>query len=194
MASLIPRVARWGSHLVIWTVVLVPTVLEMVRGWRPLYSDDATITLRSYEILSLHPPLVGQYSSISPGSGHILFDPGPLQYVLLSVPTHIDHLQGGLWGSALAYGLVLSVAVEAMWSVRRWLACVLVALAVVDLAWTVPSVFGHQIWNPDFGLIFLSRRSSWRSRSRLARSGGGPSWCSRHRSQLRRSCSMPCLL
>jgi hypothetical protein len=155
MASLIPRVARWGSHLVIWTVVLVPTVLEMVRGWRPLYSDDATITLRSYEILSLHPPLVGQYSSISPGSGHILFDPGPLQYVLLSVPTHIDHLQGGLWGSALAYGLVLSVAVEAMWSVRRWLACVLVALAVVDLAWTVPSVFGHQIWNPDFGLIFL---------------------------------------
>ena len=151
----IDRVARIGSHLVIWTIVLVPIVLEMIRGWRPLYSDDATITLRSYEILSLHPPLVGQYSSISPGSGHILFDPGPLQYVLLAVPTHIDHLQGGLWGSALVYGLVLSVAVEAMWSLRRWLACVLVALAVVDLAWTAPSVFGDQIWNPDFGLPFL---------------------------------------
>ena len=148
-------VARIGSHVVIWIVVLVPTVLELVRGWRPLYSDDATITLRSYQVLSSHPPLLGQYSSISGGSGHILFDPGPLQYVLLAVPTHIDRLQGGLWGSALVCGLVLSVAVEAMWSSRRWLACVLVALAVVDLAWTAPSVFDHQIWNPDFGLIFL---------------------------------------
>ena len=156
MASLgrvrIGLVGRIGSHLVIWTIVLVPTVLEMIRGWQPLYSDDATITLRSYEILSLHPPLLGQFSRIS---SHISFDPGPLQYVFLAVPTHIDHLQGGLWGSALVCGLVLSVAVEAMWSLRRWLGCVLVALAVVDLAWTAPSVFDHQIWNPDFGLIFL---------------------------------------
>jgi hypothetical protein len=120
-----------------------------------LYQDDATITFRSYQILSLHPSLVGQYSTISLGTGHILFDPGPLQYVLLAVPVHIDRLQGGLWGSALVCGLVLSVAVEAMWSLRRWLACVLVALAVVDLAWTAPSIFDHQIWNPDFGLIFL---------------------------------------
>ena len=132
-----------------------PNRSRLFRGWRPLFSDDATITLRSYEILSLHPPLVGQYSTISPGSGHILFDPGPLQYVLLAVPTYIDRFQGGLWGSALVCGLVLSVAVEAMWSLHRWFACVIVALAVVDLAWTAPSVFDHQIWNPNFGLIFL---------------------------------------
>jgi len=75
--------------------------------------------------------------------------------VLLTVPIHVDHLQGALWGSALIVGLVLSVAVEAMWSVRRWLACVLVALAVADLAWTVPSVFGHQLWNANFGMAFL---------------------------------------
>jgi hypothetical protein len=98
---------------------------------------------------------VGQYSTISGGSGHILFDPGPLQYVLLTFPIHIDHLQGGLWGSALLYAAVLSIAVEAMWFVGRWLACVFVAVAVVDLAWTVPSVFGQQIWNPDFGLPIL---------------------------------------
>jgi hypothetical protein len=151
----IGAVARVGSHLVIWIIVLVPTVLEVIRGWRPLYSDDATITLRSFEIFSLHPPMVGQYSTTSPGSGHVLFDPGPLQYALLAVPTQIDRLRGSLWGSALVCGFVLSVAVEAMWSLRRWLACVLVALAVADLAWTVPSVFDHQIWNPDFGVIFL---------------------------------------
>ncbi len=151
----VDRVARVGSHVLIWAIVFVPTFMELFRGWRPLIGDDATITLRSFEILSLHPPLLGQYSTVSGGSGHILFDPGPLQYVLLTLPIHIDHLQGGLWGSALIYAVVLSLAVEAMWSVGRWLACVLVALAVVDLAWTVPSVFGHQIWNPDFGLPFL---------------------------------------
>jgi hypothetical protein len=146
--------ARVGSHLVIWTVVLVPTVIETIRGWRPLWPDDATITLRSYQVLSLHPPLVGMHSDVGV-PGHILYDLGPLQFVLLTVPIHIDHLQGALWGSALIVGLVLSVAVEAMWSVRRWLACVFVALAVADLAWTVPSVFGHQLLNANFGLVFL---------------------------------------
>jgi hypothetical protein len=150
----VARIARIGSHVVIWTIVLVPTVIEMVRGWRPLLGDDATITLRAYQVFSLHPPLVGMHSDAQI-PGHILYDLGPLQFVLLTVPVHIDHLQGALWGSTLLLGLVLSVAVEAMWSVRRWLACVLVALAVADLAWTVPSVFGHQLWNANFGLVFL---------------------------------------
>lgn len=150
----VDRIAHIGSHVVIWTIVLVPTVIEMIRGWRPLLGDDATITLRSYQVLSMHPPLVGMQSEAGI-AGHSLYNLGPLQYVLLAVPIHIDHLQGALWGSALILGLVLSVAVEATWSVRRWLACVLVALAVADLAWTVPSVFGHQLWNANFGLAFL---------------------------------------
>ena len=148
------RIARIGSHVVVWTIVLVPTIVEMARGWRPLLGDDATITLRAYQVLSLHPPLVGMHSDAQI-PGHILYDLGPLQFALLSVPVHIDHAQGALWGSALILGAVLSVAIEAMWSVRRWFACVLVALAVADLAWTVPSVFGHQLWNANFGLVFL---------------------------------------
>ena len=150
----VDRVARIGSHVVIWTIVLVPTVIKMIRGWRPLVGDDATITLRAYQVLSLHPPLVGMHSDAYV-PGHILYDPGPLQFVLLAVPVHIDHLQGSLWGSTLLVGLALSLAVEAMWSVRRWLGCVLVALAVADLAWAWPSVVGHQLWNPNFGLFFM---------------------------------------
>ena len=42
-----------------------------------------------------------------------------------------------------------------MWSLGRWLGCVLVTLGVVDLAWTVPATFGHPTWNPAFGLPFL---------------------------------------
>jgi hypothetical protein len=150
----IDRIARIGSHVVIWTIVLVPTVIEMTRGWRPLIGDDSTIALRSYQVLTLHPPLVGMHSDAQV-PGHILYDLGPLQFVLLSIPVRIDHLQGALWGSALIVGLVLSLAVEALWSVRRWWACVVLGLAVADLAWTVPSVFGHQLWNANFGLAFL---------------------------------------
>jgi hypothetical protein len=153
-AQSVGRIARVGSHIVIWTIVSVPAVIEMIRGWRPLLGDDATVTLRSYQVLSLHPPLVGMRSDAGV-PGHLLYELGPLQFVLLTVPVHIDHLQGALWGSAIIMGLLLSVAVEAIWSTRRWLGCVFVALFVADIAWTAPSVFAHGLWTPDFGLVFL---------------------------------------
>lgn len=157
-----PRIAdrpalaiRALSHLAIWAVILVPTVSEMARGWRAL-QDDATISLRSYQVLSLHPPLLGQFSTASYWSGHTLFDPGPLLYWLLSVPVHLDPARGGLWGAALCCGLVLSAAVEAVWSTGYRLAAGVVAVAVVDLAWVLPEAFAHLIWNPYFGLVFLA--------------------------------------
>src|ERR1700683_483121 len=106
------------SHLSIWTVVTLPVVIEMTRHWRAL-CDDATISMQSYRVLSVHSPLVGQFSTASLGTGHLLYDPGPLQYWLLSVPVHIDRAQGALWGAALIFGLVLSLGVEALWSTDR---------------------------------------------------------------------------
>jgi len=150
----VDRLARVGSHVLIWSIVLVPTIVEMSRGWQPLLGDDATITLRSYQVLSLHPPLVGMHSTVV-HNGHSLYDLGPLQFVLLTIPVHLDHLQGALWGTALIIGLVLSVAVEALWSTGRWMGCVILALATADLAWTAASLFGHQLWNDNFSLIFL---------------------------------------
>ncbi len=147
--------ARVLSHLAVWTVILVPTVLEMARGWRAL-DDDATISLRSYQVLSLHPPLLGQFSTVSYGTGHLLFDPGPLLYWLLAIPVHLDPAQGGLWGGALCCGLALSVAVEAVWSKAGWLGAAVMAFVLVDLAWLLPDVFAHAMWNPFFGLLFLT--------------------------------------
>lgn len=147
------KVTRVGSHLVVWTLVVVPTILELVRGWRPL-NDDATISFRAYQVLSAHPPLLGQYQSVSAGAAHIAYDLGPLQYVLLSIPTHLDHLHG-LWGAAICWGVVLSLAIEAIWSTGKWLGCLVVALGVANLAVTVPSLFGNEMWNPNFGVVFL---------------------------------------
>ena len=147
-------VARIGSHVVIWTVVLVPTVIELIRGWRPLLGDDATIALRSYQVLSLHPPLVGMHSDARL-AGHVLYDLGPLQFVLLTVPS-TSTICRGRCGFGPRRRTVLSVAVEADVVRASVEGCVLiVSLAVADLAWTVPSVFAHQLWNANFGLAFL---------------------------------------
>jgi hypothetical protein len=155
VADRVASAARVLSHLAIWAVILVPTVTELARGWRAL-QDDATISLRSYEVLSLHPPLLGQFSTASYWSGHTIFDPGPLLYWLLTIPVHLDPARGGLWGAALGCGLVLSVAFEAVWTSGHRLAGAVVAVAVVDLAWTLPEAFAHLIWNPYFGLMFLA--------------------------------------
>ena len=83
---------RLFSHLVIWAVVLIPTIIEMSRGWIAVL-DEATISLRSFQVFSLHPPLLGQYSTTSESVGHLIFDPGPLQYWLLAVPVRIDQVR-----------------------------------------------------------------------------------------------------
>jgi hypothetical protein len=149
-----PTVVRIMSHLVVWSVVLLPATIEVARGWRPL-GDDATIALQSFRVLSLHPPLLGQYSTISRGAEHVLFDPGPMQYVLLAIPTRVDGLQGTLWGAALISGLVLSIAVEALWRVGYWFGCAAVAFCLANVAWLNPGVVERLLWNPNMGLPFV---------------------------------------
>ncbi len=105
-------VVRVTRHLAIWAAILIPTAMEMARGWRPLL-DDATISARSYEVLSLHSPLPGQFSqaSFSHGStsaSHLIFSPGPLQYWLLALLVHLDPIQGALWAAALWSGAILA--------------------------------------------------------------------------------------
>jgi hypothetical protein len=145
---------RIGSHSAIWTAVLVPVLLELSRGWRAL-QDDATISIRTFETFSFNPPLLGQFSTSSIGSGHLLFDPGPLQYWLLAIPVRIDPSQGVLWGGALVIGLVLSLGVEALWRSDHVVACGVLGLAILDLAWAIPSVFNRPMWNPNFSIPFL---------------------------------------
>jgi hypothetical protein len=149
-----PVGARLFSHLVIWTVVLIPTITEMARGWIAVL-DQATISLRAFQVFSLHPPLLGQYSTTSESVGHLIYDPGPLQFWLLAVPVRIDPGQGALWGSALLVGLVLSLAVEALWATGHRRACGVMGVAVLVLAWSLPQLFAQPAWNPYFGLVFL---------------------------------------
>jgi hypothetical protein len=143
-----------ASHIAVWLAVVVPTVQELIAGWRPL-DDNAAIAVRAYQSLSLHPPLVGQATAAAVGTGHTLYDPGPLLFYVLALPVRISPTYGLLIGAMILVGLVLSVAIEAAWSAGQWVAGALVALTVLDLLWLMPTVFQSLPWNAYFPLPFL---------------------------------------
>jgi hypothetical protein len=148
------QLVRVTTHVTIWVLVLAPVVIEIHRGWRAI-QDNATISIRSYQALSLHPPLLGQFSTLSRDTGHFLYDPGPLQYWLLAIPVHLSPSNGALWGAALLIGLALSLSIEALWrSGDRW-ACGIIGLATFTIACLIPRVLAAPTWNPYFGLCFV---------------------------------------
>src|ERR1700678_317979 len=113
---LVPLLLRLGSHAVVWTLVLVPTVIQMADGWRAV-RDDAMISIGAYRVFSSHSPTVGVWSQASQGRHHAFYDLGPLLFWLLAVPVRLDPDHGAIWGAALLCGAALSLSVEAAWSV-----------------------------------------------------------------------------
>ncbi|HXZ74002.1 MAG TPA: hypothetical protein VEH31_24445, partial [Streptosporangiaceae bacterium] len=123
---------------------------SIAKGWRPV-SDNAGIALRSWDVLTAHGPLVGQATRLTGG----VYDPGPLQYWLLTVPVHIDPLHGVLWGAALWCMVASSIAVEAAWSVAGVLGGLTAAAIILGaLAW-IPDIALLPCWNPWFGMMFF---------------------------------------
>src|SRR5215471_1100852 len=112
-----PGVAvRLTAHIAVWVPFVYALVRSLERGWVAL-SDAAIIALRSWDVLTAHGPLVGQATRL----GHGMFDLGPLEYWLLTVPVHLDPRHGSLWGAALWCMLAGSLAIEAAWSVAGML-------------------------------------------------------------------------
>jgi hypothetical protein len=68
--------------------VIVSTVHGVVDGWAP-YFDRAYIAASSYDVLSLHPPLIGRYTLSSGVTGHPTYSLGPLLYWLLAAPVRL---------------------------------------------------------------------------------------------------------
>ena len=146
------RLVRIAPHLLVWTLLLVPTIRSMARGWRPL-SDDAAIAIGAWRALSLHPPLIGQLTSAAGGAN--ASDPGPLEYWLLAPFAHLDPGQGVLLGSAILCAVILSVTIHVLWkNVGAW-ATIIFSLVIADLAITSPTPFLDPVWNNAFGLFWF---------------------------------------
>ncbi len=143
-----------ACHLAVWAAVLAGSLAEIASGWRP-FGDNAAIAARAHQVFSAHPPLLGLASAASYRTGHPVFDPGPMLFYLVSLPVRADPAHGLMWGAAVVCGIVLSVALEAAWSVAGWLGGALVAFVVLDMVWLTPLVFDNLPWNASFAAAFF---------------------------------------
>jgi hypothetical protein len=143
-----------ASYLVMWSVLLVPTIRSMARGWRPL-GDDAAIGIGAWRALTLHPPLLGTATAITGGKITSVSDPGPLEFWLLGPFVHLYPGQGLLLGSALLCAGVLSLSVHLLWRACGPWAAAVFSLVVADLAITSPTPFLDPVWNSSFGFLWF---------------------------------------
>jgi hypothetical protein len=140
--------------------IVVTTAQAVGAHWIPC-SDDGIIALRAFDVLSTHPPLVGQYSQTSTLIHHPVYSLGPMLYWVLAVPAHV----GGT-AIVLTMGLVnvaCGVAVVALAGRRGGVGLALAtAVAMVLLYRSLPAEVPYEVWNcwaglyPFAALLFLA--------------------------------------
>jgi hypothetical protein len=141
---------RVVAHLAVWAPYVYSLARSLQNGWVAA-SDDSVIALRSWDVLSAHGPLLGQASRFGPR----VFDLGPIQYWLQSVPVHIDPGHGVLWGAALWCMVGASLAVEAAWSVGGGYVAVGASAVILGMVLWIPQAAVVPLWNPWFGMVFF---------------------------------------
>ncbi len=147
------RLLRVAGHLAVWLPLLFATFRNLRHHWVPL-ADDAHLSLWAFRVFTLHPPLFGSVSMLSP-IGHPIFDPGPLFTYLLAMPVRIDPATGILWGSALVAGLLGSLSVELGGRSFGWRVAAGIGGAMSLLIACLPIVGLHLVWNPYLGLFVV---------------------------------------
>ena len=144
---------RVVCHLAAELPIVVFGIVELARGWRPLF-DNAVLALRSWQVFGPHSPLVGHQMAVSV-DGHAVFGPGPLQSWILAVPVRIDPAQGALWGGVIAVVVAVALGVEASWAVGGWPAAATASASVLVFALVRPELVLDVVWNVWFALLFL---------------------------------------
>ncbi len=141
---------RAVAHLAAWAPYLYGLAKSLASGWVAT-SDNGVIALRSLDVLTTHGPLVGQATRL--GSG--VFDLGPLEYWLLTLPAHMDAAHGVLWGATLWCLVAASLIVEAAWAVGGVFPALAASAVVLGVAAWIPAVTMLPCWNPWLGLVFF---------------------------------------
>ncbi|MCL2586562.1 MAG: hypothetical protein FWE35_29390 [Streptosporangiales bacterium] len=142
--------SRAVCHAAAWAPFVLAAGFLLRRGWQPV-ADGAAITIRSWDVLSAHGPLAGQATELA----HGVFDPGPLEYWLLSIPVHLDPAHGSLWGGALWCMIAASLAIEAAWAAGGRLGGLVASGTVLAITAWMPGITLQPYWNPWFGVMFL---------------------------------------
>src|SRR5215469_2526585 len=150
MALSRPTAFRGAAHLVTWLPFIYGAASSVWNGWRPV-SDTAGIALRSWDVIYRNGPEEGQATRLARG----VYDLGPLQYWLETVPVHLDPMHGVLWGGALWCMVACSLTIEAAWSVSRQFGGLVAAAAILGLLLWIPAITSLPCWNPWFGMMYF---------------------------------------
>ena len=153
-------VAAWfGDHglvlaagLIAALPVIVSTGHALAHEWIPV-GDNASTAVRSYDVLSAHSPLVGQWSTSSAVVGQPIYSLGPLLNWLLAFPAHLGN---PAW-LALTMGVVnaaSAVLCVALAHRRGGIALTIVAaVAVAVMSRSLGGEAMHSLWNRSAALL-----------------------------------------
>jgi hypothetical protein len=125
-------------------------------GWLPS-SDWAVPVVLAWDTFSKHPPVIGQWTSLSEYGSKNVFQLGPLQFWLLAVPEHLfaPSPVGVLIGSALVATSAVVVALVVAWR-RGGVQYLALATAVMAL---LLNGLGPQVirdpYNPSIAVVCL---------------------------------------
>lgn len=135
----------------------VPVIVSVIRalsaGWVPV-GDRAIIAARSFDVLTLHPPLLGQYSAS--GGSHEAHSLGPMLYWLLALPVHFfADAASPLVMGAINVACVIGIVFLAR---RRGGEPLMLAVAIglAAACGSLPAEIYHDTWNPSAGLLPLA--------------------------------------
>lgn len=139
-------------------------VSEAASGWRPV-QDIAMIVLRSRDVLSTRPPLVGQFSQASYYIHRGVYSPGPSLYWLLALPATLIRW----WPAAplVFMALVQTVVVVGIIVVADRLGghrlAVMAALGTVLVIWSITPTVAYGLWDPYAPILplLLLAFTSW---------------------------------
>jgi hypothetical protein len=132
--------------------VIVSTLAATRAGWVP-GADTAIIATRAHDVLTSHPPLVGQYSLAGEVTGHVTHSLGPMLFWLLALPASYGPAASLIWtmGAVNTLAIVGAVALA-----RRRGGLVLMfaaALAIALMCRSLAAETFHDVWNPSAGLF-----------------------------------------
>jgi hypothetical protein len=133
--------------------VIASAVRAVVDRWSAV-GDQAVIAARAYDVLSSHPPLLGQFSASSGVTGENAHSLGPMLYWVLALPVRL----GGV-APAIAIALVNVACIMGTVALARRRGgdalMVATAVAILLMSRSLANVTYSDIWNPSAGLLPL---------------------------------------
>jgi hypothetical protein len=133
------------------TPVVSATVKAVQAGWVPL-ADRGIIATRAHDVLTSHPPLVGQYTLAGEVTGKVTHSLGPMLFWLLA-PTAYN---GSDVGMTITMGTLNTLCIVGCVALARRrggrVLMVASACAIALMCQSLAAETFHDVWNPSAGL------------------------------------------